>query len=121
MTHKPASIELYIMAYCQARLRGDPIPETEEAAKAAAQSRKVASRNTVTPATSLIKLRTTRTKGSGSGRDIQNQEEDGDGGSGDDRSAAGSVVAGVQDRITFDYNSSMSEDSASDAGSEQSM
>ena len=108
------------MAYCQARLRGDPVPGTAEAIKPAAQSKKINGRNTVTPATSLIRLRTMKGKASASGREILNQEEDG--GSGDEQSAAGSA-AGPQgaERIAFDYNSSMSEDSASDAGTDQSF
>jgi hypothetical protein len=63
MSQKPASVEQYIIAYCNAKLSNGTVPDTEEPFKetaAAHISKKLSLRNNVTAKNSLIRVRSTK-------------------------------------------------------------
>ena len=61
MAAKPDSLEQYIIAYCNAKIHGDPVPITVEGSKLSYQSMKYNGRNSVNnPSNVLIKMRAIR-------------------------------------------------------------
>lgn len=76
MTQKPSSIERYVMAYCSARLMGEPAPDTVDPVREtpAMLSKKLNLRNNVTTKNSLIRVRSTKSSKMDSSLAV-NQEE----------------------------------------------
>jgi hypothetical protein len=65
MSQKPGSIEQYVIAYCNARINGEPVPDTHDVVKETAvhqMSKKMSMRNNVNTKNSLIRVRSTKAK-----------------------------------------------------------
>ncbi len=127
MAQKPEDIDEFCIAFCNALMKGEQLPETVEPVDPATLIKKLPTRNTVTPNNSLIKMQENLNKRIGFKGGNHVEGEDDDDGEGEDEEEEGgegqvavrSTFDGYDmgdDEITLDSSELFSEDNASEVG-----